>query len=114
MLFRSDVLEKIKTGEVTLVFRKWRKPGAKEGGTQLTQNGVIGIDSVEPIKENDLTAQDAADAGSISIEELKKTLAQDQRDGDLYRIRLHYIGGDPRIALRSDDSLSDEELKQVL
>jgi hypothetical protein len=114
MLLRSDVLERIKTGEISLVFRKWRKVGVKAGGTQLTQAGVIGIDSVERITEPDVTARDAKDAGAGSRDALLETLSKDTREGDLYRIRLHYIGDDPRIALRSDDSLGDDELKQVL
>jgi hypothetical protein len=114
MLFRSDVLEKIKAGEVSLVFRKWRKPGAKAGGTQLTQAGVIAIDLVEHIHEDELTEQDARDAGAATLDELRKDLAKDQRGGELYRIRLHYIGEDPRIALRSADKLSDIELHHIL
>ena len=114
MLLRSDVLERIKTGEISLVFRKWRKVGVKAGGTQLTQSGVIGIDAVEEIGESDLTARDAVEAGFFSLDELRESLVKDTREGALYRIRLHYAGDDPRIALRSGDSLSDEELSQVL
>lgn len=114
MLLRSDILEKIKTGEISLVFRKWRKVGVKAGGTQLTQAGVIGIDSVEEIKEEDLTEQNARDAGFLSLEDLREYLAKDTREGSLYRICLHYAGEDPRIALRREDSLSDEELAKIL
>lgn len=114
MLLRSDILEKIKTGEISLVFRKWRKVGVKAGGTQLTQAGVIGIDSVEAIAEQDISEQDARDAGAATRGELIETLKRDTREGGLYRIRLHYIGEDPRIALREDDSLSDEEIVQLI
>jgi hypothetical protein len=114
MLLRSDILEKIKTGAISLVFRKWRKVGVKAGGTQLTQAGVIGIDSVEAITERDISEQDARDAGAATRAELIETLKRDTREGELYRIRLHYIGEDPRIALRGDDSLSDGEMGQIL
>ena len=114
MLLRSDVLEKIKAGEISLVFRKWRKVGVKAGGTQLTQAGVIGIDSVEAIAEQDIGEQDARDAGAASRQALAEMLAKDTREGELYRIRVHYIGEDPRIALRDNDSLSEEELAQIL
>lgn len=114
MLLRSDVLEKIKAGEISLVFRKWRKAGVKAGGTQLTQAGLIGIDSVDIIEEQDISAQDAQDAGAASRKGLLEMLAKDKREGELYRIRVRYIGDDPRIALRNEDTLTDEELSDLL
>jgi len=114
MLIRSDILERIKAGEISLVFRKWRKAGVKAGGTQLTQAGLIGIDSVETIEEKDISEQDALEAGAASRAAMAEMLAKDPREGVLYRIRLHYIGDDLRIALRNDDSLSDEEMAELL
>jgi len=114
MLLRTALLEKIKTGEISLVFRKWRKVGVKTGGTQLTQIGVIGIDSVDTVTEIDLTTQDAIESGFLTRDDLIESLTKDTREGSLYRIRLHYIGEDPRIALRNDDSLTDDELKELL
>lgn len=114
MLLRSDVLEKIKAAEISVVFRKWRKAGVKAGGTQLTQAGLIGIDSVDIIEEKNITEQDARDAGAASREGLLEMLAKDQREGALYRIRVRYIGEDPRIALRNEDSLTGEELSPLL
>lgn len=114
MLIRSAILEKIKTGEISLIFRKWRKVGVKAGGTQLTQVGQLGIDSVEKIAAADISEQDARDSGAASLEELRDTLSSDQREGDLYKIRLHYIGDDPRIALRNEDDLDDQELAAIL
>lgn len=114
MLIRSAILEKIKTGEISLVFRKWRKVGVKAGGTQLTQAGLLGIDSVEKVAAGDITEQDARDSGAASLEDLIKSLESDAREGDLYKIRLHYIGDDPRIALRNDDELADGDPAAIL
>lgn len=114
MLICSAILERIKTGEILLVFRKWRKVGIKAGGTQLTHVGQLWIDSVEMIGLKDISVQDAIDSGAASLEELLEALESDTREGDLYKIRLHYIGDDPRIALRNEDDLSPEDLSAVL
>ena len=42
MLIKNIILDKIKAGEISLLFRRWKKPGVKAGGTQMTQRGVFG------------------------------------------------------------------------
>ncbi len=59
MLIKDEVIEKIKSGEITMLFRRWSRPGAKAGGTQMTQGGVVGIDSVEIVTEDEITDLDA-------------------------------------------------------
>jgi hypothetical protein len=103
MLIRADVLELIRSGEVTLAFRNWRKPTVRAGGTLRTAVGVIAIDSVESISLADITAADARRAGYADLAELTSWLAS--REGSVYRITLRFVGEDPRIALR--DSVPD-------
>lgn len=112
MLIKDDVVEKIRTGQVTVLFRRWSRPGAKAGGTQMTQGGVVGIDSVEVLTENDLTDADAVAAGYSSKGDLIEHL--NYREDPIYRIRVHYAGEDPRIALRSSDDLYDDELAEII
>src|SRR5688500_9939717 len=112
MLIKDDVIERIKSGEITTLFRRWSRPGAKAGGTQMTQGGVIGIDSVETVTEDDVTDLDAREAGYASREDLLSHL--NYRDDPIYRIRVHYAGQDPRIALRENDDLRDAELNEII
>jgi hypothetical protein len=112
MLIKDEVLERIKAGEVTVVFRRWSRLGAKAGGTQMTQGGMVGIDSVEVVAEDDITEQDASDAGYPSRDKLLSGLSY--RDDPIYRVRVHFAGEDPRIALRENNDLSESELSEII
>jgi hypothetical protein len=113
MLFRADTLDRISSGEVTLAFRRWRRPTVRVGGTLVTPVGVLSIDAVDIIDEGEITDDDAVAAGSDTAATLlaDKGLA---RDGELYRVRFHLAGEDPRIALRSAHRLDGDELVAVL
>ena len=110
MLIKDDVIEKIKSGEITVLFRRWSRPGAKAGGSQMTQGGVIGIDSVEVVDEDDITELDAREAGYGTKENLLDKLSY--RDDPIYRLRVFFQGADPRIALR--ENLKDDDLEEVI
>ena len=112
MLIKDEVIEKIKSGEITVLFRRWSRPGAKAGGTQMTQGGVIGIDSVEVVTAEEITDADAQAAGYPSRDKLLSGLSY--RDDPIYRISVRYAGEDPRIALRENDDLSDAEFEDVI
>ncbi len=112
MLIKDQVIEKIKSGEITTLFRRWSRPGAKAGGSQMTQGGVIGIDTVEVVAENDIVDLDARDAGYASVEDLLEHL--NYRDDPIYKIRVYFKGEDPRIALRAKAELDDDELSEII
>jgi len=112
MLIKDEVLSRIRTGEIAVLFRRWSRPGAKAGGTQMTQGGVVGIDSVEVVTEDEITEQDARDAGYPSRDKLLSGLSY--RDDPIYRIRVHWGGEDPRIALRENDDLAETELTEII
>jgi hypothetical protein len=112
MLIKDDVIEKIKSGEITTLFRRWSRPGAKAGGSQMTQGGVIGIDAVEVVTEDEISELDAREAGYPSRDKLLSGLSY--REDPIYRIRVHFAGEDPRIALRENDDLGDEELNDII
>jgi hypothetical protein len=112
MLIKDEVIEKIKTGEITTLFRRWSRPGAKAGGSQMTQGGVIGVDTVDVVTEDAITDLDAREAGYPSRDKLLSGLSY--RDDPIYKIRVYFKGEDPRIALREDDDLSDADLAQII
>jgi hypothetical protein len=107
MLFRLEVLRRIGTGEVTLAFRRWRRPTVKAGGTLRTRVGVLAIDSVELVDEEDVTDEDARRAGAVNRQAL---LAG---KGPLYRIEFRLAGPDPRIALRERSDISPAERAEI-
>lgn len=112
MLIKDEDLERIKSGEITILFRRWSRPGAKAGGTQMTQRGVIGIDTVDVVEPEDITEMDAREAGFASVLDLLSHLSY--RDDPIYRIRVYFAGEDPRVALRENADLSDDELNELI
>lgn len=111
MLLKKSELKAIKSGDLSLVFRRWRRPSVKSGSTLKTAVGVLAINRVAQVKHSDITLQDAVAAGYESLPELLDKL--DSRDGNLYRIEVSFAGDDPRVRLREDDDLDDAELEQL-
>ena len=106
MLFRLETLRRIEAGEVTLAFRRWRRPTVRAGGTLRTRAGVLAINSVEPVEEKAINDAEARRAGAADRADL---IAGLRPDGTLYRIEFRLAGPDPRIALRERADLDDEE-----
>jgi hypothetical protein len=106
MLLRHDVLRRIEAGEVTLAFRRWRRPTVKAGGRLRTAVGVLAIESVEVVDPEAVTDADARRAGRAD----RATLLEDvPGTGLLYRVALRWAGPDPRIALRERADMSPAE-----
>jgi hypothetical protein len=110
VLFPQDVLRRIGEGEVTLAFRRWRRPTVKAGGTLRTRVGVLAIDSVEAVGEEDVTDADARRAGAADRDAL---LAGLRPEGRLHRIEFRLAGPDPRIALRERSEISPAERAEI-
>jgi hypothetical protein len=98
VLLDNPTLEGIVAGRIRTVFRTWRRPTVKTGGTLRTRGGVLAIESVEQITPRKVTEEDVKLSGFESRKELLRSF--EGREGDLYRIRVRLAGEDPRIALR--------------
>ncbi len=113
MLFRQKELTRIKAGEITVAFRKWRRPTVVVGGSLTTSVGLLQIDSVDRIEAREITDRDVILSGSSHIDELLAELNK-RSVGELFRIRFRLKGPDPRIDLRGDTELTEAEWKEVL
>lgn len=107
-----DLWDRLADGSVTVAFRRWKRPSVKAGGTLKFPRGVLAIDAVREIDEDDISEADARAAGAASRDDLLAALAG--RDGALFRIDFHYAGADPRIALRERAVLATDELDAVV
>jgi hypothetical protein len=110
VLFRLDVLRRIGEGEVTVAFRRWRRPTVKAGGTLRTKVGVLAIESVEVVDPSDVTDEDARRAGADGREGV---LTEGPQDRPLYRVEFRLAGPDPRIALRRRRKVTPEERADI-
>jgi hypothetical protein len=111
VLISRPVLDGIVEGRVTLAFRRWDRPHAKAGALHRTPVGLVAIDAVDVVRLDSITAAEARAAGAESRAELLRFLRG--RDGSVYRVQLRYAGADPRIALRTDATLSDADLALI-
>jgi hypothetical protein len=111
VILKYTELEAIKSGKVTLAFRRWVRPSVRTGGTLKTAVGVLAIDRVARVERSEITEGDAEAAGHGSLSALLTEL--DTRDGDLYRIDLRFAGPDPRVRLREDDDLDAAEVERL-
>ena len=110
MLISKPVADGIRAGTVTQAFRRWDAPRVKVGGEQLTSAGVVRFEAVSQVRDpSKLTERDAHRAGLKDLATLHKMLAPTERKptarggrggARVYRIRLRWVGEDPRLALR--------------
>jgi hypothetical protein len=112
MLFRKSFWPGIAAGDVTLAFRRWKRPTVRAGGELRSPAGLLAIDSVAVIGEAEIVETDAAPAGFDSRAQLLAELAK-HGDGDLYRIAFHLAEVDRRKTLR-EDTLLDEAAMSVI
>lgn len=112
------IAEGIRAGTVTQAFRRWDAPRVKVGGTQITSAGVIRFEACSVVRDpTKLTERDAKKAGLKDLATLQKFLAprastspavpnrgpgsRSSKGGEtVYRVRLSWVGEDPRLELR--------------
>lgn len=101
MLIKRDVLERIRSGEITLQFRRWTRRTVKPGGTLKTKVGILRIGAITPIAPEEVSAADAQRAGFAGVADFLAWL-DTMKPGELDRIEVAYGGEDPREALGRD------------
>lgn len=112
MLLKRDVLDGIAAGSISLVFRRWRRPSVKAGGSLTTAIGMLAIDDVAEMSADEIDDASARRAGQVSAEALRAQLAE-RGEGSVYRIAVRLASADPRIALREDDRLDEKDLAAI-
>lgn len=109
MLLPPKVAQGVREGTVSLAFRRWRRPDVRPGSRFRTSAGVIEVEAVDAVDPLAITDADALAAGHPDPTSVRRRLAGEP-DWPTYRIRLRWAGEDPRIALRGDDALTDEDV----
>ncbi|WP_099367543.1 hypothetical protein [Sphingobacterium sp. 1.A.4] len=112
MLFKEIHLKSIKSGEITLAFRKWHKASVKIGSLVHTSVGLIKISDIQVVNEIDITDQDAIMAGYHDTLQLLKSFGPNNR-GNIYKITVSYHSADPRIKLREQTELSEDQFNEL-
>jgi hypothetical protein len=90
MVFTKRLREGVRRGEITCSVRIWMRPHVKVGGRYPMDEGLIEIDSIEPIGFPDITPQLAHASGFLGVLDLLK-VAKHGRGENIYLVRFHYI-----------------------
>lgn len=106
MILGRETLAGIEQGSISLVFRRWKRPGVRTGGSLMTAIGRLRIESVRPVDMGEISNGEAELAGYPSRDVL---LAQLERwEGQVYRIAIAAVEPDPRVQLRSTPATGSE------
>jgi hypothetical protein len=92
MLLKSALLEDIKAGKVDVVFRRWKRPTVKAGGTLKTKVGLLAIRRMDEMRPDDVTDADARRAGFADVADFQRWLATMKEGHFFHRIELVFIG----------------------
>ena len=113
MLIQARYCDAIVNGEVTLTFRRWKRPQVVAGNTYRTAAGRIVVDAIDVVDPHRITNADARRAGFANRADLLGEL----RGGPelpTYRIRIHAADDpDPRALLASTVRLTAAEVDDI-
>lgn len=112
MLFKQAHLEGIRSGAVSVAFRCWKKPSVKKGTLFNTPIGLVEVLRIVPATEESITNADLMKTGFANREQLLKSLRLNG-EGQLYRIEVRYHSADPRLSLREQTMLTDDDVLKL-
>jgi hypothetical protein len=112
VLLPPKVAQGVADGSITVAFRRWRQQDVRPGATFRSSAGVIRVGAVTIIDPDAITDADAVLAGHPDATAVRRRLAGDPA-WPTYRVELSWAGEDPRIALREDDELRDEDVAAI-
>ena len=113
VLIQKRFWEPIASGEVTLLFRRWKRAQVIAGRTYRTAAGRLEVFDVTIVTENEITPEDARRAGFETVEALVAKFRNDPTD-PIYRIQFRHLDEpDPRVALANDADLGDEDIDEI-
>jgi hypothetical protein len=110
LLLPMKAAQGVADGSVRLAYRRWRKQDVQPGHVFTTVAGRVRVEGVTVVSADDITDEEARLAGWPDAERLRRKLAP---EGETYRVELAYAGPDPRVALRSSDSLTEEDVADL-
>jgi hypothetical protein len=113
MLFSVDAWPGLADGSITATFRTWKRAQARPGGRYRVGGMLLQADAVRQVAAGDLTGSDARAAGEPDLAALLRRLGDPAPDTLVWRVDLHYVGPDDRVALRHDDALGPADIERL-
>ena len=112
MLFKQKDLEGIKSGNISLAFRKWKKLSVYAGSFVDTSIGILKVGAVKVISLEEITDDEAQSAGFKNAVSLVQLLEQ-QKDGLIYKIEISFHSENPEIESQEEAEMDKEEFETI-
>ncbi|HEX2154675.1 MAG TPA: hypothetical protein VHL52_11935 [Acidimicrobiia bacterium] len=112
MRFTNRELAGIGDGKITVVFRRWNGRRVNVGTKLRSPVGLVEVIAVTDVADSsDLSDDDMAAGGFGDRNEMLSWA--DGAPGRLFRIQVRPAGPDPRVALRQDDRLDQDQIDEI-
>jgi hypothetical protein len=113
MQFEPRLRTGLHDGNITMAFRRWRRPQVVAGHQYRTGLGMVMAETIDIVAPADITLAQARDAGYPSVDALVSDLRGDPAL-PLYRIRFRPLDGpDPRDELAATATLTDADAAAI-
>jgi hypothetical protein len=90
MVFTKRLRDGIRRGRIRCTVRIWQQPRMKVGGKYPMDDGHVVVDTITPIRLEDITDDLAGESGFTSREDLLETAKHGSGD-NVYLIRFRYL-----------------------
>ena len=98
MQFSRELRDDVRSGDITVTFRLWRRLQVKEGGRYPIGDTYLEVDSIELMPFSAVTAEDVTRAGERDRESLRDRAAHAGPISDdtlVYRVEFHVVVRQP-------------------
>ena len=113
MLIPQRLAGGIADGSITVLLRRWNRRHAIAGRRYRTIAGILEVEAVDVIDEEDITDEDARAAGAADVAAARAQL-RGPAGAPVTRVRFRAVHEpDPRSVLAADDALSDEDVAAI-
>lgn len=113
MLIQKRFWEPIQSGEITLVFRRWKRPQVIAGRVYRTGAGRLEVSDVQVIDAAVISSEDAKSAGYESVEAVISEFGNTP-DDPIYRIKIRHLDEpDPRSELANDSDVTEADIAEI-
>ena len=102
----------VRDGSVTLAFRRWQRQDVKPGAVFTSSSGLVRVVDVTVVDPLAITDAEAVQAGWRDADQVRARLAG-EAGWSTYRVRVEWVGEDPRLALRASADLTDGDVAEL-
>lgn len=111
MLFSADAHAGLADGSITRTYRTWKRAQVRRGGRYRVAGMLLEVDAVDQVPVSAIGDHDARAAGAADVAALRRRLGEATT---VWRVDLHYVGPDDRLALREGADLSGDERDRLV